>query len=151
MRKFGPWGVLWSLCLGYFQSRYDSETWYTGLWVQMRPSKFFFGSGSFLVASELGFKETLWSLGSERLGKEGKLKFCRELPWFNSGPRNFIQHDWSIGWTLNSIFLRQVQKSQIFLIRLLTMFHKFQKKNLKGKLKWSNWVFIEFYRIWHLR
>jgi hypothetical protein len=40
----------------------------------------FLGSGSFLVASELGFKETLWSLGSERVERDGKLKFCRQLP-----------------------------------------------------------------------
>jgi hypothetical protein len=40
----------------------------------------FLGSGSFLVASEFGFKETLWSLGSERLERDGKLKFDRELP-----------------------------------------------------------------------
>jgi hypothetical protein len=41
---------------------------------------FFSGSGSFLVASEWGFKETLWSLGSGLLERDGKLKFCRELP-----------------------------------------------------------------------
>jgi hypothetical protein len=40
----------------------------------------FLGSGSFLVASEWGFKETLWSLGSERLERDGKLKFCMQLP-----------------------------------------------------------------------
>jgi hypothetical protein len=110
----------------------------------------FLGSGSFLVASVWGSKGTLWPLSSERLGRDGKLKFCRQLPWFNLGPRNFIQLHRSIGCTLISIFLGQVQKSQSFLIRLLTIFHKFQE-NFKRKLKWSNWVFIEFYRIWHLR
>ncbi len=33
-------------------------------------------------------------------------------------------------------------EAEISLIRLLTMFHKFSE-NFKGKLKWSNWVFIE--------
>jgi hypothetical protein len=36
----------------------------------------FFGSGSFLVASVWGFKETLWSLGFERLERGGKLNFA---------------------------------------------------------------------------
>jgi hypothetical protein len=40
------------------------------------------GPGTFLVASEFGFKETLWSLGSDRLERDGKLKFGRELPLF---------------------------------------------------------------------
>ncbi len=73
----------------------------------------FFGSGSFLVTSQWGSKETLWSLGSERLERDGTLKLCRELPWFISGPRNFIQHDWSIGWASNLIFLAQVWNLQI--------------------------------------
>ncbi len=149
MRKFGPWGVLWSLF-----KVLPVKIWSWNLAHRSRTLNeafgIFFGSGSFLVASEWGFKETLWSLGSERLGRDGKLKFCRELPWSNSGPRNFIQLNRSIGCTLISIFLGQVQKSQSFLIRLLTMFHKFQE-NFKRKLKWSNWVFIEFYIIWHLR
>jgi hypothetical protein len=102
----------------------------------------FFGSGSFLVASQWGSKKTLWSVGSVRLERDGKLKFCRELHWFISGPRNFIQHDWSIGWASNSIFLAQVWNLQISFIRLLMIFYKFNE-NFKGKLKWSNWVFIE--------
>ncbi len=64
----------------------------------------FFGSGSFLMATQGGSKETLWSVGSERLERDGKLKFCRELHWSISGPRNFIQHNWSIGWASNFIF-----------------------------------------------
>jgi hypothetical protein len=80
----------------------------------MRPSNFF-GSESFLVALEWGFKETLWSLGSGQLERDGKLKF-----W--------------IGWTLISIFLGLVQKSQTFLNRLLTIFHKSQE-NFKRKIK----------------
>jgi hypothetical protein len=111
----------------------------------MRPSKFFFGSGSFLVASQWGSKETLWSLGSERLERDGKLKFCRELHWSISGPRNFIQHNWSIGWASNLIFLAQVWNLQISLICLLMIFYKFNE-NFKGKLKWRNWVFIEIYK-----
>ncbi len=87
-------------------------------------------------------KETLWSLGSKRLERDGKMKFCRELHWFISGPRNFIQHGWSIGWASNLIFLAQVWNLQIFLIRLLMIFYKFNE-NIKGELKWSNWVFIE--------
>ncbi len=47
MRKFGPWGVLWSLCLRYFPSRYDPETWHTGQGCQMRHSEFFFGQNLF--------------------------------------------------------------------------------------------------------
>jgi hypothetical protein len=39
----------------------------------------FLGSGSFLVLSEFGFRETLWSLGSERLERPTQLKFGREL------------------------------------------------------------------------
>jgi hypothetical protein len=52
---------------------------------RLRRSKealeFFLGSGSFLVASKFGSKETSWSLGSERLKRDGKLKFFREA-WF---------------------------------------------------------------------
>ncbi len=102
----------------------------------------FFRSGSFLVASQWGSKETLWSVGSEQLERDGKLKFYRELHWFISGPRNFIQHDWSIGWASNLIFLAQVWNLQISLIRLLMIFYNFNE-NFKGKLKWWNWVFIE--------
>ncbi len=105
----------------------------------------FFGTGSFLVASQGGSKETLWSVGSERLERDGKLKFCRELHWFISGPRNFIQHDWLIGWASNLIFLAKVWNLQISLIRLLKIFYKLNE-NLKGKLKWWNWVFIELYK-----
>ncbi len=47
MRKFGPWGVLWSLCLRYFPSRYDPEIWHTGQGRQMRPSDFFLGQDLF--------------------------------------------------------------------------------------------------------
>jgi hypothetical protein len=54
-------------------------------------------SGSFLVASQRGSKELSCLLGSERLEKYGKLKFRWELASFISGPRNFIQHKWSIG------------------------------------------------------
>jgi hypothetical protein len=63
---------------------------------------------SFLVASEWGFKETLWTLGSGRVERLKELKFCGDLPWFNSGPRNFSQHDWSIGSTFISIFPNDV-------------------------------------------
>jgi hypothetical protein len=94
----------------------------------------FLGSGSFLVASEWGFKETLWSLGSGLPERDGKLKFCKQLSWFNTGPRNFIQLNRSIGWTLILIFLGLVQKSQTFLNRLLTIFHKFQE-NFKRKIE----------------
>ncbi len=114
MLKFGPWGVLWSLCLRYFPSRYDPE-----IAQRLRKSKealgIFFGSGSFLVASECGFKETLWSLGSERLEKDGKLKFCRELPSFISGPRNFIQLNMSIGIYFNFNFSRTSPEITSFL------------------------------------
>jgi hypothetical protein len=49
-------------------------------------------SGGFRVASVCGPKKTLWSMGSERLKRHKKLKFCRQLPRLNSsGPRNFIQ------------------------------------------------------------
>ncbi len=51
----------------------------------------FLGSGYFLVASVWSSKETLWPLGFERLRRPTKLKFCRQLPWYNSGPQNFIQ------------------------------------------------------------
>jgi hypothetical protein len=47
MRKFGPWGVLWSLCLRYFPSRYDPEIWHTGQGRQMRPLEFFLGQDLF--------------------------------------------------------------------------------------------------------
>jgi hypothetical protein len=57
----------------------------------------FFGSEFFLVASELGSEELSCLLEFERLEKDGKLKFYRELPSFISGTRNFIQHNWSIG------------------------------------------------------
>jgi hypothetical protein len=69
-------------------------------------------------------------------------KFCKELHWFTSGPQNFIQLDWSIGWASNLIFLAQVWNLQISLIRLLMIFYKFNE-NFKENLKWWNWVFIE--------
>ncbi len=124
MRKFGPWWVLWSLCLRYLPSRYDSEIWHTDQGRQMRPSDFFFWVRIFS--------------GDFRMG----------LPWFNSGPRNFIQLNRSIGCTLISIFLGKV--TNFLDLPTLTIFHKFQE-NLKRKLKWSILVFIEFYTTWHLR
>jgi hypothetical protein len=59
------------------------EIWPWNLAHRLRMSnealEFFLGSGSFLVALEWGFKKTLWSLGSERLERDGKLKFCKSL------------------------------------------------------------------------
>ncbi len=63
------------------------KIWSWNLAHRLRRSKealgFFLGSGSFLVASEWGFKETLWSLGSERLTWEGKLKNKKSLGSWN--------------------------------------------------------------------
>jgi hypothetical protein len=73
----------------------------------------FLGSGSFLVASELGSEELSCLLEFERFEKDGKLKFCRELPSVISGTRNFIQHNWSIGSTFILIFPGEVWESQI--------------------------------------
>ncbi len=147
MCKFGPWGVLWSLCLRYFPSRYDPEIWHTGQGRQMMPSEFFWGQDYFWWLQNWSSKRPCgpWVLSDWE--EMGSWNFAGS---FLDSIRNFIQLNRSIGCTLVSIFLGQVQKSQCFLIRLLTIFHKFQE-NFKRKLKWSNSVFIEFYRIWHLR
>jgi hypothetical protein len=45
-----------------------------------RSPRNFFQVRIFSVGFKIGSKETLWSLGSERLERDGKLKLCRELP-----------------------------------------------------------------------
>ncbi len=47
MRKCGPRGVLWDLCLRYFALRYDPEIWHTGQGRQMKQSEFFLGQNLF--------------------------------------------------------------------------------------------------------
>ncbi len=63
----------------------------------------------------------------------------------DTGPRNFIQLDWSIGWARISIFPGKVGNLLFSLTRLLTIFHRFQK-NLMKCLNLLNRMIIEFYR-----
>ncbi len=79
----------------------------------------FSGLGSFLVTPKWGPKEILWHVCSEKVERVGNMKFCRELCWFNTGPRNFIQLDWSIGWARIFIFPGKVGNLLFSLIRLI--------------------------------
>jgi hypothetical protein len=74
----------------------------------------------------------------ERLGRPTNLKFRRELHTINIGPRNFIHIHWAT--ILN--FPGKIWNFPLSVIRILTMFHKFQE-NISSRMKYKNWVFID--------
>jgi hypothetical protein len=108
----------------------------------MKPSKFFFESGSFLEALKRGSKEILWPVCSERLEGLTKLKFCRGFVDSIQDLRILFS---LIGWTLISNFPGKLRNILIFFIRLLMILHRFQKKLMK-RLNILNRLFIELHK-----
>jgi hypothetical protein len=111
---------------------------------QIRPLDFF-GTKIFIVNSKWDYKGKNLHLDCERLKRSTNLKFCRELHTINIGPRNFIQLNWSTGWAFISNFPGKVWNFPLSVIRLLTIFFRFQE-NISNNLKYNHRVFIGFYQ-----
>ncbi len=113
-------GVFLHPDLRYFQLKYDLK-----FDTQVEEVKI--GLRNFLVASKWGSKGITLHLDCERLGRSVKLKFRRKLHTINIGPRNFIHLHLSIGWATISNFPGKIWNFPLLVIRLLTMFHRFQE------------------------
>jgi hypothetical protein len=119
--------------LSHIRLIFWDEIWYTDEGGQSRLSEFFWGQDSSWWLQNGDPKEKLYlRIVSNWKDICTKLKLFRELHTINIGPRNFIQLNWSTGWTFISNLPEKVWNFPLSVIRLLTIFFRFQE-NIQAK------------------